>query len=779
MRPEDRESERAALERALLLGHGRGLPLAVHLRSRPGGTDEISLGVPWQGVRWINETLGGRSGRTLLRPTNPPSFGPIREEDLVGDVVLAKGSDRLSPQRSERPGGGPWEELCRIRHGSAMDLEVLWRGEPIGPSGSVRLPPLGNRPRGDRETPVPVPVSTPLRRSLESAWEEHNLGPWWEVSARVRVVGGRRTPRGPSPAVLVRRWFEVISDLKGGGGLTIRWRRGLLFGRGSLSTPPRPLPWRTRTPVLCPTELLAWLSVDLPPRDVLGAAGREAELTLQGVHFEGMEGWPWNPGEGHHLLIVGETGMGKSSFLTSLAAATFERPRVETVVIDPLGDTVREFLRRVTPGGERRARLWAPLSAPLPLDLFESPSAASASDLAQDQDRRVGELVSALRQLRSERYGETVFWGPRLEGLLRRVLLLVVRQPHGTLRDAETLLSAPELWSAQAERLPERSRELYRGILRESPEDRQGARRVIEEITLSEVLGKLLADPSPTPLASLLGPGRAVGFDLERARVGERISSYLGGVLLSLLWTYAMHRDRRHALALFLDEVQAYPSAVLLEMLALGRRFNLHLVAATQSLGSLSPALRDALLTNCRDWVLFRGSPADERYIENVAPSVSREWTGLAQGEALVLRGKGRHIARLRTLPPRPVTGERPGSSPVLGPAASGPDTADRSGARSPPELTHPAPASPESADPTGLFRSRLEEWRKGQPEGTVLLPLREVLLWFHGDAKEVRRIGALGFRTGLFRGRRETSEGPCWELREERGEGTAPAPFP
>jgi hypothetical protein len=492
-----------------------------------------------------------------------------------------------------------------------------------------------------------------------------------------------------------------------------------------------------------------------------------------------MEGWPWNPGEGHHLLIVGETGMGKSSFVTSLAASVFGRPGVETVLIDPLGDTVREFLRRVTPGGEGRARLWAPLSAPLPLDIFESPSGTSASDLAQDQDRRVGELVSALRQLRSERYGETVFWGPRLEGLLRRVLLLVVRQPHGTLRDAETLLSAPEHWSAQAERLPERSRELYRGILRESPEDRQGARRVIEEITLSEVLGRLFADPRPSPLASLLGPGRAVGFDLERARVGERISSYLGGVLLSLLWTYAMHRDRRRALALFLDEVQAYPTTVLLEMLALGRRFNLHLVAATQSLGSLSPALREALLTNCRDWVLFRGSPADVRYVEDVAPSISRELTGLAQGEALVLRGKGRRIARLRTLPLRAASGERPASSPVLLPAVSGSDTSDVREARAPSEPAGPVPASRESDYLTGLFRSRLEEWRKGQPEGTVLLPLREVLLWLHGDAKEVRRIGALGFRTGLFRGRRETSEGPCWELREEMGEGVAPASSP
>ena len=86
------------------------------------------------------------------------------------------------------------------------------------------------------------------------------------------------------------------------------------------------------------------------------------------------------------------------------------------------------------------------------------------------------------------------------------------------------------------------------------------------------------------------------------------------------------------------------------EMLRLARRRNVHVVLATQTVGSLPEGVEEAVWTNVSDFVAFRGSPEEARELERATVGVSvEEILALPRGHAAVLLGKGNSVAWMRT----------------------------------------------------------------------------------------------------------------------------------
>lgn len=695
----------------------------------------------------------------LPRRTAPGA--PVR----AGILGLPPGSGPGQPLPSIRlhKGPGPWIELDRLWQGSTFTLEALWLARPVGPSRSQALPPLGPNPRGDHETPLPVTAPHAWRRDLEAIRTERALGPFWEVSALVTVFPGLRAPAPSTILAEVRSWWEAVTDLPGGGGFTLRWlwERGSEEARCAFLNGRPPRNWLQGPPLVTASELALWLPEPeapfVPQNPPLSSS--ELSLFLPGPAGARPACWVLDRSEGHHALILGETGMGKSTLLASLALAA-TRPDITLVVVDPLGPLVHTLLARLDPALRSRVRVLAPLSAPTTLDPLASPPGEESAK----RNHRVSEMITVLRQVRSERYGETSFWGPRIEGILHRVLSLLAETPGAALGEAELLLSAPERWGPAGGALTPRQRAMYSDLLREPEENRQGARRLLQEITLSPPLAGMLAGPGPGQLPSLVRPGRILLCDLERPAVGERVSSYLGAVLLSLLWSHLVERVETSPVVLVLDEIQGYPTAALSEMLSQGRHYHLHVLAATQSLGALTPELRQALLSNARDWFLFRGTPGDLRWLEETVPGSGRVILHLPRGEARGFLGKGERIIPITVAPPSPLPRERVAEVWQEATARS-----REEGKRVPDEghesvLPADGPALP--ADLTATFARELARWTRENAGPPYLLPLKEVLRWVRGDERSLRRLGSLGRKTGLVLARRDLPSGPAWEIR-------------
>ncbi len=763
--PEEATTFWTARERALRLAHARRFPFLVRACWTPGKVAEIHLAVPREAEGWVNHTLQPAYHPVRLRPSPAPRPTPPAGPDRTAVLRLPPGSSPGQPLPSIRihKGPGPWTELDRLWQGAGFTLEALWLARPVGPSRSRALPPLGPHPRGDHETPLPVSAPNAWRRDLEAVRTERALGPFWEAAALVTVSA--RKPTVPLHRLLpeVSAWWETVSDLPGGGGFTLQWlpsrrsrrARSAFFTGGSLRG------GFQRHPLLVAAELALWLPEPdapfVPPSPPLSPS--EVSLLLPAPAGSPPAGWALDRSQGHHALILGETGMGKSTLLASLALGVI-RPDVTLVVVDPLGPLVHHLLARLGPDLRPRVRVLAPLSAPVALD----PLASVPGEDDATRSRRVSELITVLRQVRSERYGETLFWGPRIEGILQRVLSLLAETPGAGLAEAERLLTDPGRWSPGPGALSPRQRDLYAELLREPEENRQGVRRLLQEITLSPPLAAMLAGPGPGELPPLVRPGGILLCDLERPAVGERVSSYLGGVLLSLLWSHLVERKETSPVVLLLDEIQGYPTSALAEMLSQGRHYHLHVLAATQSLAALGPELRQALLSNARDWFLFRGTPGDLRWLEETVPGSGKVVLHLPRGEARGFLGKGERIVPIVLDPPSPLPPEQVAQ---LWQEAT---TSSRGAQRRSPEEEPPPDPPPVSSSPSGdlttNFSRELGRWMEGQAAPPYLLPLKEVLRWVQGDERSLRRLGSLGRKTGLVVGRRELPSGPAWEIR-------------
>jgi hypothetical protein len=335
--------------------------------------------------------------------------------------------------------------------------------------------------------------------------------------------------------------------------------------------------------------------------------------------------------------------MGKSALLVRLMVRAAALGGV--VFFDPIGDTSRRLIDRLAERDLSRVVWISPACSPVGLNALAPAAAASTAG-----DRALGDLVEALRRVRVGRYVDSPFWGPRVEEMLTLALRAAARYPNGTLVDAATLLGGvgrsirgvpPEAGPA-VEELAER--------VRNRPEEVDGARRVLGEVVRTPVLARMLASREPGfSLTEAIQSRRIVLVSGDAPEVGESAARMLLSVYLALLWLELVARPGATKTFVVADELQWYANDAAVEMFRLGRRFNLHLWTATQSLAALPELVREAAVTNAADLVVFRGSPDDAREVARWAPDLPSETIlGLRRGEAAFLLGKGAEVSWVR-----------------------------------------------------------------------------------------------------------------------------------
>lgn len=650
---------------ALRALHALGAPIILDINAPAQGNPTVKVTVPVDMAGSFESLLFSAlpGCRFVENESHGVPLASCRGE--VGRWTSVRSRGTPFPVPSDSTGGASlFPTLLRSIRQPPRATWIRWWARPVGSSTPGHVSPPGRAPRGDSSTVVPISPAHRWSRDSADREAEHAIGPFWEVTGLVATWGGPRSEL----QVWRSRLGRVVSSLgssPAGGGLEIswawngmarrRWVREISPDSGAGRGVPLADVWLTSD------ELAAWLPS--PSAEGLGLGSPtlnpgESPLTL-GVGEDGAPvTLPWSSQEGHHIVVAGETGTGKSCALVHIVAHAISSSS-SVVLLDPLGETARDLLASL-PSQFKDRTLWiSPVESPLGMNVLST--ARDGAPLPQTvRERRVAETVSALRQVRSERYGETVYWGPRIEDVLHRTLSLAALTPGATLEDALDLLNDSESHPLPPD-LPSGTREVARslrnGLRTERTEDLDGARRVLQEVVQSGPLRRILACRVPEwQMASALEPGAGTLVCLDRSEIGGRPAAYLGSMILALVWSALVERADRTPVLLVLDEVQEYANEALLEMLRLGRRFNLHVLVTTQSLAGLTTELRDALLTNSRDIILFRGSPADARLAhESLGTADGRELLALPRGTAMAFLEKGSRRQRVRfPLPPTP-----------------------------------------------------------------------------------------------------------------------------
>ncbi|HUI38217.1 MAG TPA: DUF87 domain-containing protein, partial [Thermoplasmata archaeon] len=503
--------------------------------------------------------------RSLVPEYRTAQWTPVAAppEDVDGRVgrVLDPFPHPDGPFRSVGEGSRSWiDPVIRLLPMLPPGIRVVWRLEPLGmPDPRGRPPidgPLSPQPPGWRSANPPR-----IRRDLVDLREDRRLAFQWRVRGEVRF-----SPPGPDGDADPPGLWETLaaaSRREGGCGFRARPAGGWLSRRGG-----RVLLSSSEVAALFP---LPW-SRFVPP---LGTRSIGSRPLLVGSGTTLAEAAIWmDPREGRHLVVLGETGMGKSTLIVRLARQAV--PHSSVVLFDPLGGTALRFLAAL-PAAARSRLLWIdPVRSPVGINALAS--VRSESSASQGTERVVDELVGALRRVRESRYSENRFWGPRIDEVAHRALRTAALLPGGTLADAERLLSGV---SRLSHGIPTEARpevEELRTLAREQPDQVDGTRRLFAEISRNRVLTRMLcARSSTTSIGRIVEPRGVTIITGASGAVGESTARYLLSVLFALVWTELQARPAPSKTVLVLDEAQWYAHGAAAEILRLGRDRNVHL----------------------------------------------------------------------------------------------------------------------------------------------------------------------------------------------------------
>ncbi|GAB3275118.1 hypothetical protein GCM10027589_00030 [Actinocorallia lasiicapitis] len=367
-----------------------------------------------------------------------------------------------------------------------------------------------------------------------------------------------------------------------------------------------------------------------------------------------------------HLHVLGQTGVGKSTFLANLILSDAHAGR-GVLVIDPKGDLIDDVLDRLPERAIDRTVLFDPSEPGSPpcFNILAGPDPAYAVD----------SVVTIFHRCFASS------WGPRLDDLMRSACLTLVRA-HGhraTLADLPKLLTDTPFRARITRKLDD---ELLRGFWASYEELSPGARASVIGPVMNKLRAVLLrpfvrdalsGGSSTFDLAGTLDSGGLVLARLPKGVLGEDATRLLGSLLLAHSWQAITPRIRvpehqRRDAAAYIDEAQNFlnmPGSVS-DLLAEARAYRFSLTLAHQHLSQLPRDLREAVSADARNKVYFAASPEDAhdlaRHVGPILTPHDLAHLGAYQAAGRVMTGKGAPSPAFtfRTRPlPDPIPGRR------------------------------------------------------------------------------------------------------------------------
>lgn len=341
-----------------------------------------------------------------------------------------------------------------------------------------------------------------------------------------------------------------------------------------------------------------------------------------------------------HIYILGRTGMGKSRLLRTLATSDILSGE-GLACFDPHGDLV-ESLRSVVPPARAKDLIYLDPTATGSSFVFNPLEGVSPARFSL----QAASIVDVFRKLWQDS------WGPRLEHLLRNVVLALLETPGTSLGDVPQLLLDRTWRRGVVARLKnERVRSFWE---KEYDYYTPGIRSMVTSPLLNKV-GALLGDTRLEPIFSgrrsslnlrqVMDEGKILLINLSKGCLGEGPSSLLGSLLLSHLALSGYERaevgeEERRDFHVFLDEFHTFATPALAGMLSELRKYRVNVVLAHQYLSQLDDEVRDAVLGNAGTLVSFRLGPQD-------APFLSREFGPEFSAEDLLRLPRGEVYLKL------------------------------------------------------------------------------------------------------------------------------------
>jgi hypothetical protein len=290
-----------------------------------------------------------------------------------------------------------------------------------------------------------------------------------------------------------------------------------------------------------------------------------------------------------HLIAIGKTGCGKSTFLFNMVRQQMEANR-GIVLIDPHGQLAEEVLDVVPKARTNDVIYWdaSDRSAPVGFNPMTGPIGTDTNLIADG-------VLTSFKNV----FGFDDGSAPRLLHIFRNSLLSLIGTPQASMRNVQRLLvdanfrksvvaqvqndTVREFWLTEFNRWNERDRTQYVASL----QNKLGAL-----LTNERLQAILEAGQEGIPLRQIMDRSEILICNLSKGKVGHDSSTLLGSLLLSSLQIAAMSRadlpeNERTDCVIVVDEFHSYlaeGNTTMADALAESRKYRTSYVLSTQML---------------------------------------------------------------------------------------------------------------------------------------------------------------------------------------------------
>ena len=354
-----------------------------------------------------------------------------------------------------------------------------------------------------------------------------------------------------------------------------------------------------------------------------------------------------------HVYIIGKTGVGKSTLIANMAIDDIRKDR-GVGIIDPHGDlseTILDFIPK------RRMNDVVYLE---PFDT-ERPFSLNVLEIKNKQQKDL--VASGIVSIFYKLYKDS--WGPRLEYILRNVILTLLEAPGATLVDILSLLSNAEyrkkvvreindpvlkdFWEKEYAKMPDRLK----------AEAISPIQNKVGQFVTSKMIRNIIGrTKSSIDLEQIMNEGKILILNLSQGKLGEDNTALLGAMLITQIQLAAMNRSfikeaDRKDFFLYVDEFQNFATQSFIKILSEARKYRLSLTLANQYIEQLDEEVTRAIFGNVGTLMSFVVGARD-------AYVLTREYAEIYTENDLVSLGKYEAVLKLSidgmTSAPFPVT---------------------------------------------------------------------------------------------------------------------------